>query len=695
MDNLQQVYKQFLQEKVIKDFLFEGKVPTKPEVDTQIEVYEDENPGLLLPFFQPALYEVQESEKSSVSKMNQTFSTLHDDLSVLYLALRDQAKIITETYDSMSSELSMIKKKLGEIEAKASNLLFLAPDSEGLLDFVSDSFADKQKINSNFTTAFIDTVTNRVTLAPNKLSRIEMTLLESDVQFNVITRENLLTQSPAAGSSILNAFTDENSIWLQQVRMSRGSGSVAVELMVRMPSVDVAVNKITITTAASDEGNISTVTAQASNDGLNWFSVVGEGTTRLIGDAGLIFAPVTANYWKLIFNKAGYDEYTQDSYLYEFGAKAIRFYGVEYGSKQNETESILISEALSPSSGVEFNKASLSCCFVTPADSYVRFFLAGLTGSQLIAYNNGTITPDNLAFIEVDPEERKQKSYPAVVDFSAVSLPIGYSSTYGINNSISFKDKARESVALNFTMLPAYVKEELKILRNVGDNQVATQISGLDRGWNLNGSIYSTLVYVDNKAGLEINLGATLAELNGSKITGRIIIPQGVSLFSTSKENWRKVDPLLVGGSVNADPLYPYNHKYLIEGLKNTLYNNSLSVLVSGKTKKEILDPDEVYLGVKTYWATTMESVSMFDFTSNVSPGNYKVFSFTKDVSGNERIVVKYSDEPGLMTDENFAIITRSVTGDLQKAVMLKAILSSKDSRLTPILDEYIIKLGY
>ena len=273
-------------------------------MDTQIEVYEDENPGLLLPFFQPALYEVQESEKSSVSKMNQTFSTLHDDLSVLYLALRDQAKIITETYDSMSSELSMIKKKLGEIEAKASNLLFLAPDSEGLLDFVSDSFADKQKINSNFTTAFIDTVTNRVTLAPNKLSRIEMTLLESDVQFNVITRENLLTQSPAAGSSILNAFTDENSIWLQQVRMSRGSGSVAVELMVRMPSVDVAVNKITITTAASDEGNISTVTAQASNDGLNWFSVVGEGTTRLIGDAGLIFAPVTANDWKLIFNKS-------------------------------------------------------------------------------------------------------------------------------------------------------------------------------------------------------------------------------------------------------------------------------------------------------------------------------------------------------------------------------------------------------
>lgn len=695
MENIGQVYRSYLQEKVIKDFLYDGVTPTKSQIDQAMEVFEDENPGLSAPFTQPEVYEISESSKSSAKKVNKTFEAIYNDLAVMYTALVDQATIVTKTFDSISSELNLIKKKTSELETKASNLLFLAPESEGNLDFVSDSFYDKSKVDEVHSTALIDTATNRATLPASKFTRLNLVLADSDVQFNTITRDDFLSQELAPNSSLLNAFSDSDSIWLHRVRMRRGVGSVTAELILRVPNGGSEVNKIVVVPAASDEANIATVTVQFSNDGLNWSNAKGIGTARLIGDTSLVIEPAKATYWKFIFNKAGYDEYSQDSYLYEFGARSIQLYGVEYSNEQNDTFGVLYSNALIPSTGKEFNKVSLSVCETVPAGCTLQYYIAGLSAAEVPAYEAGTLDFDLLPFIQIDPQERKDKSAQAVIDYSKLDNDAGHSNRYSVSNAVDFRYKTRANLALDFTVDPLYVKDQLKVLRNIGDNTGTAQILSQDTGWVTDGIRYSTRLYVEADAGMVLDFGNTTAVLDGVSITGRVIIPKGYHSFSTDKSQWRKINPLDIGSSSNPDPLYPYNHKYLIEGISSSLHGHDLTLTVGGISKKTILDPNGVYVGADMYWASTLESVTNFDFTSNIADDNYGVYTILKDLNGVERIIVKHSDEPGLMVGENFAIITRSVNGDLQKAVILKAVFSSQNPKLTPILDEYIIKLGY
>ena len=116
MDNIGEIYQEYLQEKIVKDFLYDGVIPNKSQIDEKLESYDDMNPGYSAPFTQPSVYELEESERSSAAKTNRTFLSLYDDLAVLYLALADQANTVTQTFDSVYSELNLIKKKTSDLE---------------------------------------------------------------------------------------------------------------------------------------------------------------------------------------------------------------------------------------------------------------------------------------------------------------------------------------------------------------------------------------------------------------------------------------------------------------------------------------------------------------------------------------------------------------------------------------------------
>lgn len=695
MTSIGENYKAFLEQQAIKEFLVEGHIPTRPEIDARIEELDRINPGFQSPFTQPSIYKLSESESSSATKTNSTMLSVYNDLSIIYKSLVDQASTVTDTFDSVTSQLSLIKKRTAILQEKASNLLFMANNSEGGLDFVSDAFNNKDKIDDRLTDALVDTGAGVVTLSAKKFSRVSLELSSSDVQFNVLTRDDYLSDSLAPGSSLLNAFSDTNSIWSQRVKMKRGVGSVSCELILRLPVANTSINKIAISPSSSDEGNIQTVSIQYSTDGLNWLMPSGQSDGRLEGDLSLVFNNTTATYWKFIFNKAGYDEYANGNYTYEFGAKTIQLYGVEYSNKQSNLESLLVSNALLPESGKLFNKVSLSVCELVPSDCSIKYSIAGLSEAQLADYQSGTIDVGDLSFISIDPLERKTKASQSIIDFSKVDLETGHDSVVMLDSMVDFRYKDRSNLALDYTVPGSVLQDQIKILRNVGYNTYDNPILQMDRGWLFDGTSYSCKFYVAEESGRIIDLGNTMAFIDKSRVTGRVNLSKGYHSFETSKENWRKIDPTSISDLTNPDVLYPYNHKYLIEGIEDILYGDDLTVEVLGTAKRLIIDPDQVYQRIGTYWSRTLEKITIFDFVSNVDIKNYDVFSITKDSSGNDILVVKHNDEPGLMVDETFAIITRSVNGDLCKAVILKALLKTQDSKQTPMLDEYIIKLGY
>lgn len=693
------IYRDFLIQDIIRESLKQGLVLTKGEIDAELERITSTNPLLDEPFTQRLVYNTEEGENLSSAKINQVLKYMVNDLSVAYKAMTDQAHGVTATYDSVSSEFKSIEKRIKLLEEKTRNLLIVSKNVEGYYDYVSDTFINQDKVNLDESDVFVDNKVGVVTLQPEVHSRISMPVISSDLQFNVTTRDQLQSITLAPGSDILNAFSDQENTWVQRVLMQRGTGAVTSSLIVRMPTSSAEVSKIIYKPATSDEGNISTVTVQYSDDGINWYNVDGTGTARLIGDVTLIFSPLKAAYWKFVFNKTGYDEFRNDAYVYEFGAKSIQFYGVEYKVNKNKLLGTLVSKVLK-SNDSGFNRVSLRVCETIPSGANINYSVAALTESEINDYAAGIITTDSLNFNKIDPLEREEIVNPVYIDFGNVDSLSGVSSSYSKNNGITFRYQSNFNNLIDYIVPSNIVREEIKILRNVGDNTLdggsntPVKVKFIDNGWAFDGVYYSCEIYVSEDSGKIIDLGIGGAIIDGLSTSGRITLSKGFHTFKTHKNNWRGIEPAAIVDTTNPDILYPYNHKYLIEGIGDTLYGDDMTAEISSISKKDIVDPDGVYSGVERYCENILEEVTIFDFTQNIDNDNYDVFAFTKDSSGLDRIVIKDSVEPGLLTAEKLAIITRAVSGDLHKGIILKAELSSEDSKVTPVLDEYIIRLG-
>lgn len=695
------IYREFLLQDIIRESLREGNILTRGEIEEELENVSESNPDLSKPFLQRSLYEMSLEEKLSSSKMNSITQNLLNDLSVVYSAMTEQALEVTSTYDSVTSEFKSIEKRIRLLEEESKNILITARNVEGYFDYASDTFSDQNKVDINKTTTFTDNKAGVVTLDPLSHSRIPMPVIDNDLQFNVITREQLQAITLAPNSDITGIFTDQDNVWIQRVEMLRGTDSVTASLIVRMPDATAEISKIIFKPATSDEGNISSLTLQYSDDGLNWFNVDRNETARLVGDTTFIFSPTKAAFWKFVFNKAGYDEFRGDKYIYEFGARSIQLYGVQYKLRDNKLEGTFISKALIGKDETDFNRVSLKVCESTPAGTTINYLVAALTAAELPLYIDGSLLIDSLNFNKIDPVERSNAVNPKVINFANIDEIAGVQSSYIKDSGINFRYETDTNTLLNFIVPANIVLDELKVLRNTGDNSLdagggtSVKVELTDKGWTFDGTFYRADFYILEDSGRVIDFGEENLEIDNFSTSGQVTLAKGFHKIKTHKRSWRGISPSDIATSDNPDILYPHNHKYLIEGISDTLYGDDLTVLVSGETKKKIIDPDSIYSGVERYWGRTLEKLSIFDFTQNIDEDNYDTFSFIKDLNGIERIVVKDSIEPGLLTNENLAIITRAVSGDLHKGIILKAELSSEDPKVTPVLDEYIIRLGF
>jgi len=700
--SISSAYEEYLSSNIIKEFLRAGKIPTKSEINKRLEEIIKTNPNLDSPFLTEKIYRIEEYESSSASKINEIAGTLKADLSVAYSSLTKQAVSITNTFDIINSELKSIEKRVSILENKVSNLLLISKNTEGYLDYISDSFTNKEKIDVDNTNTFIDNATGIITLPLIKHTRIPLTLFESDVQFNVVSREQLQSVTLAPGSTKLNAFNDVDNIWSQRVSMARGVGSVTAELIFRLPSCD-KISKILLTPASSDDGNITTATIQYSNDGLNWINPDGDSTLKLVGETIFFFSPIQVNYWKIVFSKAGYDQFSGNSYVYEFGLKTIQMYAIEYRVKKNKLKGTLYSKALKSDKGTEFNRISLKVCEKIPPDTSIDFSIAALTAAEKADYDNKIIGINDLNFVPIDPLDRLTKVNATVIDFARLDSFTGINSEHYASDAIDFRYKNNYSRMLDYVLPANIVPEELKVIRNTGDNSldaggnVPVTVKSIDNGWAFDGRSYSCEFYISEDAGRTIDFGKNSIEIDNRTTNGRTFLAKGYHVLATDKKNWKTIQPSEVTSptSINPDVLYPYNHKYLIEGIAATLYGVDMTEDLGGITRINIVDPNDIYIPVERYWESTLKIVSAFDFTSNIDKNNFTVFSLMKDFGGLDRIAIKHNSDPGLLDDEKLAIITRVINSDLYEAIVLKAELTSEDSKVTPILDEYLVRLGY
>jgi hypothetical protein len=739
-------YSQYLLELYIKEQLENGYIPTAEDIEAQILAYNEMD--LSSPQFIASGFHRSAGDESSASLYQSFHDTVMQDLRVLLVNLDNTTAEALRTYERWDNQIQGIEQALYDLENRTGDLVLLARDSEGYINFVAETFKDFLYVDQENTTCLVSPNIRMATLLPNSriYHALETTLEADDVSFSVTARDVNVSQqrSSAAGiadqinvnnsSHLLNAFKDVNTWWLTSVKTNTPK-SVTGTMLIDFGE-NKTISRISILLHSSVLNTSMYITPLYSVDGYNFTQLPSDSPSKSVVDRGVFnFEAIDARYIKFLMTKNQYDEIDANLYTYEFGAKLIQFFNDSYTLTGNDAPQQLISNALSvidtDGSIIQFSKLSLDACEAIDDDTVINYFV---TVSNTANFGIDSSTP----WYAIDPISREIKENPSVLDVGNLDLielgetydaTISYVTNSGVPTS-DFRLVAYDSSSSTFTdtvtsptddhyMLindvdrilnyqlkvppnPSSVESDdsyflidetsLQIFRNVGeqalDSTRSNLVRNIQRGWRFANPFYYCVVEVEEAEGLTINVGPRSMWLNDEEVTGNnVVIPYGISEIRIHKDNW--YTPTTGANDlatlVSYDPLYPYNHKMLIEGYS---YGTSFPTT------------EKIYTGVDLFAENEMSKVDVNDFIYNVVATDYTRYATDYDIPSSYTggtypsmvFLVKIDEENSDWLNEKFIIRFRAVD-QKYKYLRLKAELKTENTSKTPSLMGYKIKL--
>jgi len=738
--NLLDAYKQVILEDLLVTSLKQGIVPLLETLDSELEA--EITAHGLSNIFSIQNAKVDYKEVSSAAKWNEIQHDLNLDLKALYLLYNSLMQENTLVFDSTNDKLDGLLIELKQLEDRIENLLLLSRNSEGFMAFVSDTFSDVRQINLSETTAYVDLASQLVQANfevggdDNKVSRVLVDPATLSLNFNIVTRDNLLSQSAYPGSSLADIFSDTSRAWVGVANMSKAA-PVTAELTIGFAE-EVSLSKISLEPKTSLGGGSLLVSVQVSSDGAVW-SNVGESTTikTVKYKTGWVFPTVVAKWVKFTITKLGPDRFGDNNVLvYEFGFRNISFYEMGF-----DLESTLITKPLvylDPEGAyTSFNKVALEVCEEIPAQTTLDYYVS--FGFQKSDESVQFATDDlgDIRWSPIAPGNRDNTNQPTIVNVSNINRVLA-NNIYTLENRLPAYDAYRYSGTTDIKLLDHKitsndVESSVLLLRNIKDLTlipyfIPTPFGYLSpRGWTYDGNFYSCWVNINAADGLELDFGPSPIYVNGLPISGRYKIPRGLHSIKINKRNWFDLDgpnidgrsddltlPAALLGTVTTfdlitnrftgdksiiDPLFPFNHKYLIEGLD---YGSSYA-------------ESKVYPIVANLIAAhKMTRVSEFDLVQNMTAKTLDRFALINtdgqsfdSTTGTARVPCVRIYWPGLTgsnNNEKFILFKNSLrTSDVSiddvstlsaQAVILKVVFKSEVTTTSPTLEKFVLKLG-
>lgn len=311
--------------------------------------------------------------------------------------------------------------------------------------------------------------------------------------------------------------------------------------------------------------------------------------------------------------------------------------------------------------------ANNTCC-ITPGETSVSFFISN----------------DNVNWKEA--EYRKDEN-SNLVQFNTLvddSIKILISNTEEINSIIYndlFCEKGMEEGIFNFYLdQKDYLKlntKTVKIERNLKQSQkVYDDIEG---GWSFqkDKDRYKCHFYIDSIEGRNFDFGKNFCYIDGRKVNGKVFVNQGYHSFETDSSNWSKIpDGFTKSIEIEEqDRLYPYNHRYIIEGYN---YSNRFSGI-------------KVYNGVSKVFGHLLEYVppEVFSFDSNRN--NFDIFTIV-EIDGKFYFKIKILDSDSSWKKEknNVILYTQSKSTNL---LYVKGVLKSNNENKTPHINSFSVRV--
>lgn len=647
-------------------------------------------------------------EKSSAEKMNKILMYFHDEIEKLSQIINSSTEALSLESQRALEILSSVIRKAEELSRRLNGALLTYSNRSSSVVALGDNFADTSKINLEESSVQIDLESQSVYL--DTISEIENEknfldtsfLTEDDISVKIITSETHLSPG-TQDSSVLDMFTDSERGWLFSVATTqREAPGIEVKIDLRRNPLynKEALSKIVVVpfiTAGS-----YTLSVQLSEDGITWIDA-GQDATRTIAQSAIFFFDETpAKFIRLALFSNMYNQIDQRGRaVHNFGIKKIKIGTNESAYKK---EGVLKSKPYSKESfegNKLFSMASVETCDHIPEDTEIEYSILFLDSDNSLLYEH-QIVPSN-----------STKSGPKVVDISRVlkeenltkiSTTIeGYpgvevSNIYPLEKSIETTDIDVWRNVGNKTRLYSIIQEDHKVVED---------------GWRYENGIYSTYIFIKTPEGQDFDFGPTSITINRQEVTGTIRLSYGIHKIETKEENWFSLSGLTSVSFFDTslrqfqgervyygetgieltlsespfkeevfrivDPLYPYNHKLIIEGLTFTNRLNNPFIR-------------QQYKGVDLYASQLLNKLSLNDFLHSSSSDVFTISKAASDQGGlTDVVLVKWNKTTEDSSREEFVIVEETKTSVSQ--IALKAILRTDNPSKTPSIDGYILRV--
>ena len=412
-------YAQYVMEGILRDEILGGS-PSYRDVVVAFDTYLLTH-DLKTPAFVASNYEVGELDSSSAASYNQAMDLAAQDMRVLFKHLLLTESTMSRFFSRWRAEAERLEGRLKDLEERVSDLLLVTKDTEGYFNYVYDALSDASKINTSSSCLF-DKKRGLVTLGASSLTptRLDLTnavgaVAVNSVEFTVLSQNNMVSATEAAGSKLQYVISDATNYWQQNVVMSK-PGTVTAEIVVSFSAAK-TFSRILVDLHAANQNSKVSVTPFTSNDKYNWTQLPITNFSREITDrASFQFSSLSAKYVKFIITKPGYDRVDNSQYVYEFGVDEVAFFADSFGT--SDLSQTFYSTALSvldkTGTATGFSKAVLEVCENVPTGTTLAYSLA--------VSNSSTTALGSLTFMNITPVNRTSYKEQTILDFGELPL---------------------------------------------------------------------------------------------------------------------------------------------------------------------------------------------------------------------------------------------------------------------------------
>jgi len=708
-------------------YFHQGIVPTSDQLETDLEAYMTKHPNLEDPTSKQKDWSVEPGKISSASEIHDIADTISQDVGMVTREIYRIAKDSSRFYDRWSNEMKRLSALARQLEQRTDSLLLLNNNTMGFFAYVGDVFADMSQIDTDETDARVDLHETAVTINPAVTalsaagSLIDLShVTESDVSFQALNKKpGIAYMTMGDGNILSNVFKTQNSTWVGKI-VSDSSGEMICELKTQLGNEDFDVSRIAVQFTGPLGTSNSTVTCMYSADGYTWNLVPSAAPTKTVtSNTAWVFPLTTMRWFKLIFRKTAPDD-IDNSYV--FSISYIRLYGNEYDNSVGTTFVSSPLQALNAEGDpILFSLLALDTCQELVNNTGINF---SISASQ----DNTTWTN----WMLISPSDSEEILYPKIINLSGADwkdntdeddttllddtvtldgnaqrkITTVFSNTVLGDHLLGYRFRSSNYGAVNTAVTvntgedPDSVGSSMVVWRNVRyknplEYPDILTVRNNPRGWGFDGGEYSCYFEIVDSNGKTIDFGDKACTIDGAKISGAIIISAGIHKFTTKADNWHDVaqDYLALLSGVTSqeilesiDPLYPYNHKLLIEGFP----------YLTGSGYQG----ERIYTGTSTSAEFYATRSSLFDLENNLLDenqyGHFSIRSVGDDTYPTISVVVRFDVNNSDYTNELFTIKWRSGATDtsMYKYVKLKAEFWTTDSKTSAVLTSYRLKLG-